>query len=251
MKLKHFLIATIALTQTVALTSCLSSGEDDQHSAYGYFTVTGNTTEGYTLYQDGGGTVIPTMSSVSDLTQGKGFQNIERVMLSYTYQDKDISEDGKSVTGAKLTAGESYTPLTPISKEVADSQNILNGDSIFEVANVSHAWAYRGYLNIIYTAYYAWNEKKNGYLYPTVSLVYDTERMTATELNLTLCHNERRAKGAAPAGSMSFTECFRLTPLQFAAAAADTVTCNIGMAGISKPITLKIAREDFVKGNWR
>lgn len=248
MNLKKSTLLATALAAIGLLASCLD-GENDQHSAYAYFTVTGNNSSGYVLYQDGGGKIIPTMQSVSDLTNGKGLEKVERALLQFTYQEKDVTDN--TITGAVLTGGESVTPFNPVVRQMAESQKILSADSIFNIGSVSSVWAYRGYLNIVYNGYYGWNEKKDGYLYPTTNLVYEMDQQIPNELNLTFCHNERRSKSVNPAGQMTFTSCFRLNQLQNLAPGNDSVTVKISAAGLSSPIKFKVAREDFNKGNWR
>ncbi len=244
---KTTLYATL-MAATCLLSSCLD-GENDQHSAYGYFTVTGSKTAGYVLYQDGGGRVIPTMSSVNDLTGGKGFEDIERALLQFTYQEKDVTEG--TITGAELKSGEQIRVMDPVVKQMADAQKITAADSLFNIGNFSAVWAYRGFLTIMYNASYGWNEKKDGYLLPTVNLVYEIDQQIPNELNLTFCHNERRSKTINPAGQMGFTACFRLNQLQNLAPGNDSVTVKIAAAGLSSPIAFKVAREDFSKSDWR
>lgn len=232
------------------MTSCLD-GENDQHSAYGYFTVTGNQTLGYTLYQDGGGFVIPTAQSVSDLTNGKGLGDVERALLSFTYQEKDVAQDKNSITGAKLYSGESLPVYDLLSTKAATEQHVLDADSTFAVGGISGLWVYRGYMTLIYSGQYAWNKDKNGYLYPVTNLVYDAEQQIPNELSLQLCHNEHRTKDEMPAGKRDFVMSFRLKDLQGLVPGQDSIKMSLKVLGIEKPYQIKVAREDLIKGNWR
>ena len=247
------LTATAILTAAITLLSSCLSGEDDQHSASGYFTVSGDMTSGYTLYLDGGGKLTPTMASVSKLTNNKGFESIERAFLTYTYKEKDLSADRSEITGAELIAGESLDVNTPVSTQSTEATAITAADSTFDIGAVTHIWAYRGFLTVIYEGQYAWNEKKNGYLYPRINMVYNAEERIPNELNVTIYHNEHRDKKDAPAGKMQFTSSFRLAPLQYATqgGGSDSIRVNISAAGWRQPYTIKVARQDFTKGNYR
>lgn len=250
--LTNNLLKTMALCAGVLcmMTSCLD-GDDDQHSASGYFTVTGNKTTGYTLYQDGGGYIIPTAESVNDLTGGKGFGEIERAMLAFTFQEKDIAEDKNSIVGAKLYSGESLPVSDLLNPTNAAVHNVLDPDSLFAIEGIANMWAYRGYLTMIYTGQYAWNAKKTGWLYPGINVVYNAEDMIPNEVQLQLCHNERRAKTESAAGKQTFCVSFRLKELQHLVPGNDSIKVNLKVTGVDKPYVMKIAREDLSAANWR
>ena len=250
MKLKNLTLAAFMVATSSLLTACLNV-DDDKHTSMGYYTVTGDYTKGYILYQDGGGYIVPTASSVASLTNGKGFEDIERVLLSFTFQDKDLSEDKNSILGAELFSGESIPVIEPISLTTATEKGVVSADSLFAVKGLTGLWAYRGFLTIGHAAHYAWNEKKNGYLYPTFNLVYCDTLQIPNELNLTLCHNERRPKTGSTAGENTFTNSYRLDSIESLIPGKDSVKLNISMMGIDKPYTIKVAREDFHKNNWR
>lgn len=250
MDIKHFSMAATMVAATSLMTSCLN-GEDDQHTSMGYYTVTGDNTKGYTLYQDGGGYIVPTASSVADLTKGKGFEKIERVLLSFTFQEKNVSEDKNSIIGAELYSGESIPVIEPISLTTATEKSVVSADSLFAVKGLTGLWAYRGFLTISHSAHYSLNEKKDAYLYPTVNLVYCDTLPIPNELNLTLCHNERRPKSGSSASEGVFTNSYRLDSIESLIPGKDSVKLNISMMGVEKPYSIKVAREDFHKGNWR
>lgn len=239
----------MAMAGMYLMSSC-TSGEN-KYSAYGYYTITGNMQTGYVLYQDGGGKLVPTEASVNSLTNGKGFDKIERGIFGFSYVEADLSDDKNTITGAELFSGESISVLSAITTDAAEEKNVLHPDSSFIVTNVSGAWAYRGYLTIIYTASYAWNEKHNGYLYPSMDFVYDADKQEYNELNLSFYHNEHRSKSETPAAQMNFATSLRLEPFQSLVPGSDSVKVNITFSGITKPVSLKVARKDFVKGDWR
>lgn len=251
MKIRNYLFAAlIAAATTCTVTSCMNGG-DDSHTMISYFTVTGNNTSGYVLYQDGGGKMIPTLSSVSDLTNGKGFGDLERLQLAFKFSESDLDESKNTITGAELTSGESLLVVDPVLQGEAEALNMTDKDSIYAINNVSALWAYRGYMTIIYNGNYSWSEKKDGYLYPKTNFIYSMSDQKPNEVDLTLCHNERRPAKSNAAGAMNFTVSLRLPRLLAATPGNDSVRINIAAQGLEKPLVIKVAREDFNKGDWR
>lgn len=251
MTFKKHLLAIIAIASTAVFTSCWDA-EEDQHSTTGYFTVTGNSVTGYTLYQDGGGKILPTAQSVSNITNGKGFGDVERAVLAFQWQEKNLSDDQNTITGAELVGGESIRCVTPLSAEQAGKDGVLKGDSLFAINALNSAWAYRGYLTLIFNGSYDWtDDKRTTYLYPTMNLVYEPTKMVPNELELTLCYNRRAPKGKTEAGRQAFTLSFPISGLEAYVPGKDSVTIKIINEGLTKPAAFKISRDEFVRGNWK
>lgn len=251
MTIKNHWLAIGTLAATCLFASCIDE-EDNKHTGYGYFTITGSLVAGYQLHQDGGGTVIPTTASVSTITNGKGFEGleIERALLSYSYSDKDISADKKTIEIAEINGGSSIEVYNPLAKDQAEEKGVLEADSIFDAKSVSGIWAYRGYITIVNKSQYVLNEKKDNAVIPTFNLVYDPTEQIPDQLNLTLCINEHHKKDVTPSGTSEFTNSFRLSPMLNSIPGTDSVKVSLNVQGSKAPYTFKVARKDFVKGDW-
>ena len=141
--MKHFYSILISAFAAIALTSCLGDSDESEntYTAYGYYTITGNFNSSYTLFSDLGGKVIPTMSSVANLTDNKGFGNHSRAMLYFTYKPSQVSQDQQTITGAELYDGRYFDEYLPLSKQKADEALVTATDSIFQIRELNDVWA--------------------------------------------------------------------------------------------------------------
>lgn len=238
--LSTIMAATVAAS---LLTSCLDKGENTL-MGFGYFTVENNGST-VILHQDGGGTVYPSSSSVSDLTQGKGMKDIERASFTYQYTEGNISQDGNSITDVKLITGETIPVEMPMTLQDAQAKNVMSEDSLNNISKVYQAWAYKGYLTLSIRGSYIYNSEKKSYLWPTMNLVYDPKETIPNELHLRFCYNKRVTKNEANAGERDFILSYRLQPFAMDPTVKDSVKLVITFDGIAKPTEFKVARNDF------
>ncbi|MBR5068441.1 MAG: hypothetical protein IKX25_03500 [Bacteroidales bacterium] len=244
--LKTLLFAAMA---ACTLTSCLSSDDESEntYSAYGFYTITGSLTSGYTLYSDTGGKVIPTTSSVAEITDSKGFGNHSRAMLYFQYKASQISTDGKSITGAELYDGRYLDELYPMSLQKANEALVTAEDSIFQVTEFMDTWAYRGYLNTVVNGPYS---LVNGVsIKPTINLVYDPASITENAITFNLYYNRHSSKTDPSNGPIYFYTSYYLNDLDELIPGSGnvnvTIKCNDGTVK-----DISVSRENFHKGNY-
>lgn len=229
-------------------TSCLEgSDEDSQALLQGYYTVEGDASQ-IILHQDGGGTIIPLMSSFSKPAE---FVKNERYILQFSYRMRDISEDGSTVTGAELIAGEVLDVHDPLTKALAEEKHLTDADSLFNMYSFTQAWAYRGYLTTLIKGYYSVKESKG--IFPTFNLVYDPEEdIQPNRIRLTVCYNRHTEKDMTNSTlPYEFATSFRLAPLANVVPGSDSIEVTINAQGIEKPRIFKMGRADLLKGNYK
>ncbi len=250
-KLYSAISLVLAMVSASALSSCIEHDENESESLLqGYFTVEGSPTK-VVLHQDGGGTVIPDLSSINKVAD---FVNHDRYMLQLKYRKMDISADGKTITGAQLFGGQVVPVSNPLTiQQASDSSKlVLAPDSLFSMRQLSGYWAYRGYLTIVVNGDYSYKitEGRTNYIYPSLSLVYDPAQLKEpNRLDLTLCYNRHTDKQTSSAGTYNFPTSFRLD--EFAALVPGNDTIQVSIAGVGITTTrFKVGRQDLLKGNY-
>ncbi len=243
------LFSTTALMLSVlsgcVFTSCLDTDDDDRENiAAGYFTTDGNASQ-IILHQDGGGTVLPLMSSFKDAAS---FLKNERYLLQFKYRKGDISADEMTVTGAEIIAGEMIdvhdvyqidNPAVPV---------FNNADSLFAISSISNAWAYRGYLTVLAKAYYSMLDSSKGVL-PTYNVVVDPANdVQPNRVRLTLCYNRHTAQDAKQSPTVyELATSFRLSSLASIVPGNDSVEISIEGKALNRPTIFKVSRAEFQK----
>ena len=233
----------------IALTSCLGDSDEDEntYTAWGYYTITGNYSSSYTLYSDMGGKVIPTMSSVSQLTNNEGFGNHSRAMLYFRYKPTQVSADEKTITGAELFDGRYFDEYYPMSQEQANNAKVTDPDSIFQFRELMDIWAYRGYLNAVVEAPYSYVNGTN--IKPTVYLVYDPASITENSITFNFYFNRHSDKTAPSNGPVYFYTSFYLNLVDELVPGNGDVNITVKYNDGSSKQT-KVSRENLRKGNY-
>lgn len=249
--MKHFksffTLAVIALT--MMLTSCLKEADPSENSyaAMSYFTIKGSYPN-YKLYDDNGGIIVPTAASVQKLTDSNGFGDAERGMFSFTYKQKDISEDAVSkellINNAILSNGALISVMNPIEKSVADEELITAKDSTASIYEFSQAWISRGYLNISMLGSYCKSGDK--VITPTLNVVYDLTEFGENKMKLTLCYNTHKTADLNYVDIMRTIRSYRISDLASKVPGTDKINVVITPAngGVQKTIT--VDRKMFV-----
>jgi hypothetical protein len=247
--MKYFYSILLSAFAAIALTSCLGDSDESEntYTAYGYYTITGNFNSSYTLYSDLGGKVIPTMSSVAQLTDNKGFGNHSRAMLYFTYKPSQVSQDQQTITGAELYDGRYFDEYLPLSKQKADEALVTATDSIFQIRELNDVWAYRGYLNTVINATYSSVNGVN--VKPTVNLVYDPATITENAITFNIYFNRHSEQNATSNGPVYFYTSHYLNFIDELVPGSDDVTITIKASDtVSKQI--KVSRQNFHTGNY-
>ena len=247
--MKLFKTLLFSALAVCTLTSCLESDDDSEntYTAYGFYTITGSLTSGYILYSDTGGKVIPSISSVNELTEAQGFGFHTRAMFYFKYKESQISADGMSITDAELYDGRYLDELYPMSLQKADANLVTAEDSIFQVTEFMDTWAYRGYLNTVVNGPYS---SVNGVsLKPTINLVYDPASITENAITFDMYYNRHSSKTAPSNGPVYFYNSYYLNDLDGLIPGNGNVTITIKCNdGTVKDIS--VSRENFHKGNY-
>ena len=247
--MKYFYSILISAFAAIALTSCLGDSDETEntYTAYGYYTITGDFTTGYTLYSDLGGKIIPTTSSVADITDSKGFGNHTRALLYFQYKPSQVSQDQTTITGAELYDGRYFDELNPLSLEQANNAQITATDSIFQITELMDAWAYRGYLNTVIGATYSTVNGVN--VKPTINLVYDPASITENAITFDIYFNRHSPQTAPSNSPVYFYTSHFLNSIDELVPGNDDVTITVKASnGQSKQI--KVSRQNFHKGNY-
>ncbi len=232
------------------LSSCLSDDENTEttYNAYGYYTISGSMTSGYTLYSDTGGKLIPTTESVSNLTNKAGFGNHTRALFYFQYKASQISSDQSTITGANLYDGRYMDELHFLTLEEANNANITSSDSIFVVMDLSDTWAYRGYLNTV--AYGSYSVVNGVNIKPTVNLVYEPANISENAITFNVYYNRHSAQNATPGTPMYFYSSHYLDEIEEKIPGSGDVTITINCDNAATK-TLKVSRENFHTGNYK
>ncbi len=230
-------------------TSCFSDDEDTEntYTAYGYYTISGSMTAGYTLYSDTGGKIIPTNESVSKLTNSAGFGTHTRALLYFQYKPSQISSDQKTITGAVLYDGRYLDENHLLTLEDANTALVTSSDSIFQVTEFMETWAYRGYLNTVINGIYSTINGVN--IKPTVNMVYDPASISENAITFDIYYNRHSAQNAASDGPIYFYTSYYLDDIEDEIPGSGNITVTI-KCGNGTTKTLTVSRENFHKGNY-
>lgn len=256
-KIKSSLLVFSALLGSLVLSSCMGDGTNKM-SRSAIFTVE-KSGSSYTLYADYGGVVRP--SNVLELTDGKGFNNGDRVLLVYSYTDDNIkTETGKGsyIDNAELISGQPIPINNILTREKAEASKLLEKDSIFSFANNVTSLqlsVYRGYLTASFTGRYSIVSGKG--VYPSLNLVYDpAENERPNTLKLTAVYN-RHTAADAQAGSQSFFISYPLTAFTGINGSEpvdidgkDPIEIIVDGLGFTEPLKSKVERVDMTPGNY-
>lgn len=246
MKKKMFSLAMIAM---VCLTSCENLVDSMKHYYAGYFTISGNVEEGYTLYQDGGGIVKPSLQSIIDVAGKDGFADNERVFLALSYRTADIKpcDGGEMLVDAEVLRGECMPLHFPLSKQEADQQMITQPDSIFSVNSILHVWAYRGFINTLINANVS--EKNGKHVAPGVNIVYEPDKIAANKIEFTIYYNRHTSKETDAFVDADFVSTFPIYEMRELIPGNDSVEITLHVDG-ANPKTFKIGRDDLTKDHY-
>ena len=185
-------ILGILASSVLLFTSCLGESDPEAYCA-GYFTIQSNANStDVVLYMDGGGTFYPTSSTVYDATDGKGFGSVKRAYFILYYPENLITYDADKNIIAKqvsINSGE-YLPLAdPLTVEEALEKNLLENDSLNEMASMSRIWAYKGYLTNIYASKYV--IQSNMGVRPTLNMTLKPSELHPGEMDATFLLNQQ------------------------------------------------------------
>lgn len=233
----------------MALASCNKDDDGGRRYLSAYFTIAGDAKSGYTLYQDGGGIIKPSLESVMSMAGKDGFGDYERAHLSVSYKDTDIKtvEGGKIVEGAEITAGD-YLPLHfPITKAEADEKKITSSDSTFSVNRLSEVWIYRGFINTIVNANTSMKDGKR--ISPDLNIVYDPDKVAENKIDFTVYYNRHTSKETNASSAVDFASTFPIYKMSELIPGKDSVEVTIHIEG-AKPRTVKIGRADLSKADY-
>ncbi len=247
--MKLFKTILLLAFSACVFSSCLSDDDatENTYTAYGYYTITGSMTSGYTLYSDTGGKLIPTTESVSNLTNSAGFGSHTRALFYFQYKPSQISSDQKTITGASLYDGRYLDELYPLTLEGANNALVTSEDSTFQVIDLMDTWAYRGYLNTVVNSVYSTVNGVN--IKPTVNLVYDPEKISENAITFDLYYNRHSNQNATSGGPIYFYTSYFLNAIEEKIPGTGNVTVTINCDnGTTK--TLTVSRENFHTGNY-
>ncbi len=246
--MKLFKTMLCAAFAAIALTSCLSDEEtENTYTAYGYYTITGSLTSGYTLYSDTGGKVIPSSTSVSDLTGGNGFGNHTRAIFYFQYKASQISQDQSTITGAVLSEGRYFDERSTLSLPEAEAALVTSADSIFQYQDLTDAWAYRGYLNTVVNAPYSMVNTVS--IMPTVNLVYDPASISENAITFDIYYNRHTEQNASGYGPIYLYTSHYLDNLDALIPGSGDVRVTLRASGGTTKL-LTVSRQNFHKGNY-
>lgn len=192
---KLTLILMSIVTVCSMFVSCISSDGSNTTTLSGYFTIEG-TYPNYVLYMDGGGIVYCDPQSVASLTEGKGFGNVKRASISATCDFDKMTKDAKGqviIKDARLTYCSAIPERKVLSTDIAEQNNILASDSLFDFLKYNECWYYRNYLTLIVTGFYSLNDSQRGIM-PTVNLVCADDSISANRIAFNICYNQHAKK---------------------------------------------------------
>lgn len=239
MKQKLYLVALLCAT-LFGFASCLSDNEEDENKQLfaAYFTITG-TYPNYKLIGDNGMIVYPTVASVSDITDNKGFGDHKRAQLYAYYHPKDTTtENGVTVIrNAELQNGVYSIERQAITLADATKAGILEMDSIFEIKG-HDSWLSNGYFTSVFTANYS--IVNGSAVVPGVNLCATSTEENAVTLKLLYNRHTQKTNISTYEGSFSYS--FDITKLEVPG--NDSITVTFDVIGFT-PTTTKVARKDF------
>lgn len=240
----------MAAVAMLAMGSCKPKDhDDDDKRLMGYFTIDGNVNDGYKLYQDGGGIVIPFTSSIKQLAGTNGFGSNERAYLSINYFKSKLMEKdgGVIITQAEVVEGRYLPTSDPLTLAEANGLKVTDKDSVKAVYFINGAWAYRGFLNtnINLNLY----RDVNGLVAPATNIVYSPEKIEENKIEFTFVFNPRKPKGLNEEVNVDYDCSFPLYKIKDQIPGKDSVQITVNAEG-AKPFSLKISRQNLDKGNY-
>ena len=239
MKQKLYLVALLCAT-LFGFASCLSDSDDDNNKQLfsAYFTITG-TYPDYKLIGDNKIIVYPTVASVNDLTDSKGFGDHKRAQLYAYYYPKDTTtENGVTVIrNAELQNGVYSVEKKAITFAEATEAGILVEDSIFNIKG-HDSWLANGYFTSVFTANYSIVNGKA--IEPGVNLCATSTDENAITLKFLYNRHTQKTNISTYEGTFSYS--FDITNLNVPGNDSITVTFDVID---STPSKLKVARSDF------
>lgn len=243
MKNTKILLALLLLAITATTTSCLSDDDDKTYTMDGYFTIAG-TGFNYTLYRDGGGVVTPSASSVSAITDNKGFGDKKRAYLYLTYKEANYSVNEKNeikLDQAELQSGFYLDTKNIISKEEADRASITLKDSIFAIKVFDNVWADNGYVTAAISAYY--DVKSGKGIDPDINMVFSPEDIKENAIKFHIYYNRHNVPDTTPYGPYTFVKTFPLTPFINMIPGSGDIEMTFEVDGGPTSKTIKVSRD--------
>ena len=188
MKGRFLKLLSIVSIFTISLASCTKDGTDMGKFYLSYGVIVGEN-PGYSIKLDNGTTLSVKINRVPQMIVKNG----QRVLVDYT-----IIEEGNKVsptvqnTPQPVILNYIYDILAKNVIPSSDINTIEKSDSIgHDYIDVTDGWIGSKYLNIHFEVF-----RENPSTKHMISLIYDTERSTATDKYFTLRHNafgDRRA----------------------------------------------------------
>ena len=240
MKKIYFLALTCAVLFGVA--SCSLDDDNDDNSnkllLRDNFTIVG-TYHNYKLIGDNNTIVYPTVASVNELTDDKGFENHKRIQLYAYYEQKNTTtEDGVTIIhNAELQDGIYFADKKVITVAEATEAGILAEDSIFYIKG-SNSWLAKGYFSSIVTAEYSIVNNKA--IVPHANLC--ATNIEENAVTLTMLYNRHTEKTNVSTYDGTFYYSFDVTNIEVPG--NDSITVTFDVLGAT-PIKNKVSRKDF------
>lgn len=260
-KIYSSIFSVAAVLSGMLLTSCLNGDGTNKTSATGLFTVV-KEGSGYSLFLDYGGMIRPTAESVAQLTGKDGFNDGDRLVLSFSYTDDSfVSVPGKGsyINNAELFQGQRIPKYNILSKAEAETRKVLDPDSIFvfnpyqklDLGSGYMMGIYRGYLTAQFNGYFSVESNKG--IYPTLNMVFDqAENTTPDVLKLRMYYNRHSKKDAVSSASDYFYASYPLNMLAGRVEGfKDTITVSILGQGIrNDSVSFRVLRKDLYPGDY-
>lgn len=241
---KHVAVLIGTLLLCGGLSSCLENKDnfDDLARLYDLCTITQNGGE-YTIYSDMGFEIHPTQASVSKNTGDKGFGDIRRALMYFSYNPENLKtfENGQFViSNATYESGEALPCREPLALSKADSMGVTSKDSItdFTLKKINMV---NGFLNTFWDGYYSINKYKIA-VRPTLQLVYDPSKISADTIDFTLYYNRHDSINASKDfKAWDQIDCFDIVDLVKGLPSSDSVVISVKPYN-GKPESRKFAR---------
>ncbi|MCF0179789.1 MAG: hypothetical protein HUJ97_06035 [Bacteroidales bacterium] len=236
----------LCASSIILFSSCLGDGTPTSQAA-GYFTIQTNSNQ-VVLYMDGGGTFYPTSSSISEVTDGKGFGDATRCWMYLSYPDDLVTYDANKmpiVQQATINTGELIPVANALTKEEAEAKNLLVSDSINAMSSLNAVWAYQGYLTSVFNSKYVISGSYG--VRPALNLVLEPNENHPGEFFATLLLNQhiKSESDKVSSDDYKFNQSFDITKFgyDFQKSGLDSVTILLKCEGL-KDFTFKIAAKD-------
>lgn len=227
-------MAAMALVGALGLTSCDNETNDTQMIT-GYCTVEGSNPN-YTFLMDGGGTVEPTPSSITEITGGKGMPT-QRALVYIEYEKSDFIEVAGSndwiIKNGEMKGGAGIEIGTLLSKSQAEQKNLLAADSIFKINKLNNCWAWNGYLNVSINGYYSYQNSRTVRPSFEVMVAETAENL----MKLKVLYNRHSSKDAAIGGDVDLIKSYNIRQWLMGVPGKDSVTIEINVEdGMTKKL---------------